>query len=285
MSQFFDELEQRLRASAEAQHAVPIASSARRGRWWRSHRRLLAVAVLTGLVGAAVPAVSAVTGLWAPDVQPQRPWGTVEASAGAHGFSCDTGPTRIDVGPPAGKEFTSVLGVLGRPRTAADQIALKYLRPLRLQGVDVTGIRYVGTAADGQRNYLIPARGFGATPWPARCLRGVPPAQRRALAHPPQRREPIVCLFSRGGGCGPLRDIREHGQYGSGGAVRGRATITGLAPNGVTAVRVTYGHSTRTFPVRHNFFTFKMGIDVEQASSPDRLEWIMQDGTVRDVTR
>jgi hypothetical protein len=36
--------------------------------------------------------------------------------------------------------------------------------------------------------------------------------------------------------------------------------------------------------VHDNFFSFLVGIDVERAL-PDRVEWLMDDGAVRDVTR
>lgn len=283
MSRFFDELEQRLRASAAEQHAphpAPVPAPAGRARRGRSRSRLLAVAAVVALTGAAVPALSAVTGLWQPDVEPQAPWGTstVEGTS----FSCPSRSPRFRVGPPIGPEFAAAFAVFARPRTAADRFERKYLRALPLIGADVDGIRRVGTAADGEPYFLIPAQGLGRQPPPAACLRGLPAEQRRAYAAMRPRMEPSICA---GDGCSTLGDLARHGSYGTSGTVRGRATVAGIVPNGVRAVTVTYGRSTRTFPVSGNFFTFLLGVDVEQASRPDRLVWRMDDGSERDVTR
>ncbi|HEX7289561.1 MAG TPA: hypothetical protein VF250_00415 [Conexibacter sp.] len=281
MSRFFDALEERLRSSAAEQHADVVEQTAPPARRRRIRRRpLVAVAVAAGAL--AVPAVAAVTDVWRPDVKPAPPMRTTVTSGPS--ASCDVGPRRLDVGPPVGAAFTSVLGVLARPRSAADAFDRRYLRGPGLLGVDVQGIRFVGTAADGKRTFIVPARGFGQQPWPARCLRGLDGRQRRRLAHPPQRREPTVCMFSGGGGCSSLADVRTHGMFGSSGVVRGRATVAGIVPNGVRAVRITYGRSTRDFRVRENFFSFLVGIEAERAL-PDRFEWLMDDGSVRDVTR
>jgi hypothetical protein len=287
MNRFFDELEERLRTATTEQHALArsrdAAPAARRRGWTRRHRRLLVAAPLA-LVGFAVPAVGAVTDLWRPDVKPAPPMRTVKERPSHDVVSCGNVPEhRLDVGPRVGAAFTSVLGVLARPRTAADAFDRRYLRPLGLLGVDLAGIRSVGLAADGKRVFVIPARGFGQQPWPARCLRGLHGHRRALLAHPKQRREPVVFLFGGGGGgVIPLAAIRAHGTYARSGTTRGRATVTGLVPNGVRAVRVTYGRSTRSFPVRDNFFSFRVAVDVEQP--PDRIEWRMEDGSVRDVT-
>jgi hypothetical protein len=47
-----------------------------------------------------------------------------------------------------------------------------------------------------------------------------------------------------GGGCGTLADVRAQGMFGASGT-DGRSTVAGIVPNGVRAVRVTYGRSTR----------------------------------------
>jgi hypothetical protein len=301
---FFDELEQRLRASAAEQHGgaaaapgsppaaaaeedggAPAAAHARRRGWLRprGNRRLVVLVVATLLAGAAVPTVPAVTGLWEPDVEPQAPRGTVVSPT--RSVSCDVKERTFRSGRPIGPEFAAVLGVFARPRTAADRFPRKHLRSLHLVGLDVRAIRRAGVTAGGRPFYVLPARGVANPAWPARCARRAPPEQRRQLTHPPLIDEPTICVMDGGGACGPLADIARHGSYGSSGTVRGRATISGLAPNGVREIRVTYGTSTETFPVHDNFFTFKVGIDVEQASSPDKLEWLMSDGSVKDVTR
>jgi len=141
-----------------------------------------------------------------------------------------------------------VLGVLARPRTAADAFDRRYLRSLGLHGVDLAGIRSAGLAADGTRAFVVPARGFGQQPWPARCLRGLHGRRRAMLAHPKQWREPVV-YFLGGGGAGiiTLAALRAHGTLGRFGNTRGRATVSGLVPNGVRSAQAqTYGrHHSR----------------------------------------
>lgn len=286
MSRFFDDLERRLRDATVERYGAdgtPRSSTPRAG-WAHRHRRLLVLAVVA-LAGLAVPAVAAVTDLWHPDVRPAPPMGTVTSSPGTAVSCRRTSSRRLDVGPPAGPAFTAVLGVLARPRTSADAFDRRYLRAPGLVGVDVDGIRYVGTAPDGVRFFVVPVRGVGRHPLPERCLRRLGPRERRLFAPRPQPREPIVCVFARGGGgCTPVADVRAYGTFGSSGTVRGRATVAGLVPNGVRDVRVTYGTSSRTFPVHDNFFSFLVALDVER-TKPDRVEWLMDDGRVRDVTR
>ncbi|HKG04446.1 MAG TPA: hypothetical protein VKB03_14810 [Conexibacter sp.] len=289
MSRFFDELEERLRAATVEQHArgVDEADAADAAGWpaacapprrRRIRRRpLLAVALAAGAL--SVPAVGAVTDVWRPDVDPAPAMRT--ATAIGTGVSCE-GPSakRVDTGPSVGPEFTSVLGVLARPRTAGDAVAAKYLRPLGLVGVDVQGIRRVGGDT-----FLVPSHGAGRPPLPAGCARKLPPRARRLYARPAEP-VPTICLIGGGGGgCTPLAEIRAHGTFGASGTRHGRATVSGLAPSGVREVRVTYGRSTRSFPARDNFFAFEVAVDVPQAGTPDRVEWLMEDGSVRDVTQ
>jgi len=284
MSRFFDELEERLRSSTTEQHAraahdVPERRPQRR----RRMRRRPLIAAALAAVGLAVPAVAAVDDVWRPDVEPAPPMKVpTGAIKPAEEITCDAPSSkRIDVGPPVDSAFTSVLGVLARPRTSADAFDRRYLRGGHLIGVDLDGIRSVGTVA-GRRWFVIPAQGLGQPPLPERCLRKLDPRARKHYEQPPQM-EPTVCLFGGGGsGCGSLAAIRAHGSFGRSGVVLGRADVAGLAPNGVRAVRVTYGRSTRDFPVRDNFFSFRVAVDVEQ--EPDRVQWLMDDGSVRDVT-
>jgi hypothetical protein len=291
MSRFFDELEERLRSSTVEQHAREardVPSPRPRRRRWIRRRPLVAVAIAAA--GLAVPAVAAVTDVWRPDVEPRQPRPPVRTvmndrprtvrSDRAHAFSCrQVAPSRIDVGPPIGREFTSVLSILGRHRTSADAFDRRQLQPL-LIGVDVAAIRYVGTAADGARTFVIPARGMRMMP--PHCLGQLRPQDRKRVLSA-ERRQPMICMQGGGGTCATLADFRRHGTFGTSGAARGRATASGVVPDGVRAVRITYGSSTREFPVADNFFSFQVALDVE-AGLPDRLEWLMEDGSVRDAT-
>lgn len=288
MRRFIDDLRDQLRANAAErfprQDAEGEQTTRTRGRapTTRRRRRLVVVA-LVALAGVAVPALGAVTDLWRPDV---RPWPAMRtATVSGRGFSCTT-PSRhgIDVGPPIGRAFTSVLGVLARPRTAADAIDRRYLEAPFASGIVVRSIRYLGTAPDQRRYYVIPAWGTGRQSLPERCLHRLPERARRSYEHPSSP-SPTICIFGGGGGsCSSLADIRRRGSWGASG-VDGRSTVAGVVPNGVRAIHVTYGRSTRVFPVRDNFFAFRVGLDAPRAVRPDRLVWELDDGTVRDVTR
>lgn len=290
MSRYFDDGARRLRdAGSDRRHQPDERHPPRRRRMRRAHgpRRFVLVGLLALVVLAVPAALATVTDLWKPDVRPLPPMGTVGAIRG-NSFSCrpirGESDLHVDVGPRVGPEFTSVLGVLARPRTPADRIERRYLRSGFAHDIDVQGVRYLGTAPDGVRYYVIPAGSLGSPPPPASCLRKLPPRVRRIYDRQP-RREPSICIQGGGGGgCMPLADIRRHGSWGASG-VGGRSTVSGVVPNGVRAIRVTYGHSTRTFPVRDNFFAFRVALQAPQAVQPDRLVWELDDGTVRDVTR
>lgn len=289
MSRFFDELERRLREGTTERYSrergdgsIP-AQARRRPTFVRRRRRPLALAAVA-LAALAVPALGAVSDLWQPDVRPAPSMRSVRAARGM-GFSCrqETG-SRVDPGPRVGRTFTSVLAVLARPRTPADVPERRYLRTSFARDIDVKGVRYLGTAPDGQRYYVIPAGGAGLPPPPDDCLRMLPPKLRRSYEHQP-RQEPTICIAGDGGGsCGSLADIRLHGSWGANGT-GDRSTVAGVVPNGVHAIRVTYGRSTRTFAVSDNFFAFRVALEAPQAVRPDRLVWELDDGTVRDVTR
>jgi len=280
MSGFFDGLERQLRASARERHG-----GARRGRLrgLRARRggRLLAVAAALLVAGGAVPAVTALSSLWEPDVAPQRPWATAPADVirGRTTFTCRARSVRPSAGPPIGRRFTDAFSVFARPQRPRDGQHDLRNRRMPLLTIDFGGIRRLGFDADRRPIDLVPGWGIGHR-WAEKCVRRMSPRQRRALL-PPVVRGPAICVD---GGCTTLSELVRHGMYGSGGVERGRATITTVVPDGVRAVRVTYGSSTRTFPIEHNFASFRVGIDVEQAASPDRLEWLMRDGSVRDVT-
>lgn len=289
MSGFFDELERRLRKQTTEHYSRPadersVPAQARgRTTFVRGHRRLLVMAAVV-LAALTVPALGAVSNLWQPDVRPAPSMRSVRAIRGMS-FSCrQETNTRVDAGPRVGRTFTSVLGVLARPQTAADVPERRYLQTPFARDIDVKGIRYLGTAPDGQRYYVIPAGGAGLRPPPEACLRKLPPRLRRSYEHPP-RHEPTICVAGGGAsGCGSLADVRLHGSWGANGVGR-ESTIAGVVPNGVRAIRVTYGRSTRTFRVSDNFFAFRVALEAPQAVRPDRLVWELDDGSVRDVTR
>jgi len=289
MSRFFDELERRLRKetterySSQPREGPVPAQARRRPTFVRQHRRLLVLAAVA-LAALAVPALGAVSDLWQPDVRPAPSMRSRRAVRGIS-FSCRQETSRrVDAGPPVGRTFTSVLAVLARPRTTADVPERRYMQTPFARDIDVKGIRYLGSAPDGHRYYVIPAGGAGL-PRPAEdCLRRLPNKLRRSYEHQP-RQEPTICVAGDGGGgCSSLADVRAHGSWGASGT-GGSSSVAGVVPNGVHAIRVTYGRSTRTFKVSDNFFAFRVALEAPQAVRPDRLVWELDDGTVRDVTR
>lgn len=280
MSRYFDELERQLREQTTKRYSTgsgggPASAQPRRsGRatFVLRHRRLL-VGAAAALAGLAVPALGAVNDLWHPDVKPAPAMRTVNGT----GFACRQASGHgADAEPRVGRAFTSVLDVLARPRTTADVPERRYLQTPFARDIDTQGIRYLGTAPDGRRYYVLPAGGSGAPQPPADC--------RRRYARQP-RRELTVCVVGGGAGsCGSLADVRLHGSWGADGA-GSHSTVAGVVPNGVRAIRVTYGRSTRAFAVEDNFFAFRVDLEAPQAAHPDRLVWELDDGSVRDVTR
>ncbi len=282
MSGFFDELERRLRAGTTDQYAgsKDARRSPARATFARRHRRLLLAAVVS-LVGLSVPALAAVSDLWQPDVRPGPSMHSVTVRGTS--FGCNSTSSRsFDTGPPIGPEFTSVLAVLARPRSARDALDRRYLRAPFARGIDAKSIRYLGTAPGGSRYYVVPAAGSGEAPPPKECLQRLPPKLRKAYEQP-ARQEPTICLVGGGtGACGSLADVRRRGSWGASG-IGGRSTVAGVVPNGVQAIQVTYGRSTRTFPVSDNFFAFRVALEVPQAVQVDRMVWKLDDGSTRDV--
>ncbi len=60
--------------------------------------------------------------------------------------------------------------------------------------------------------------------------------------------------------------------------------VTGVAPNGVANVLVSYdGTAARTWPVRRNFYSYRVALSAERAVSPD-ITWKDNDGrTIKTI--
>jgi hypothetical protein len=278
MSDFFDTVEQRLRQSA-----AQVATAPRRP-WWR--RRVALVVALAALVGFAVPAVAAITTLWTPDVPPQRPWRVTTGQS----YSCDglaSRPRSTTTTRPVSPQLTSQLAALRRPRGAADRVDARYLRTLPVIGLNRAAIRRLAVSANGSDVYVIPVEGIaGERPWPARCLDGLPRRLRRQFGRgTPDRVEPMLCVLDGGGSsCGlTASDLRRRGSFGAATVGRGDTLVTGIVPDGVTAVTVAYGRSKRAFAVHDNVVSFMTSLSPERASSPDQLQWQLADGTTRTI--
>jgi hypothetical protein len=288
MSQFFDELEQRLRTSTE-QLSAPGAHAARRARQRRPRRRRALVLAFAAVAGLAVPAVAAVTSLWTPDVVSQRP--PVATVGGAYG--CDQGgeplpSTTTDA--PVSPVLASTLGVLRRAPTVTDRLDPRMVARLGQLQVSRTAIRALGVSADGQRWYVVPARGArGDQPWPASCLRALPSTQRRrieALQRPRPSGSEICLVSAHHDTCGTtLSELSGRGVLRATGVRGARTVVVGLVPDGVRAVTLAYGSSERTFPVRDNFYSFAVALPPDRAAAPSLVTWQLASGASRVVVQ
>jgi len=297
---FLDALEDRLRATAEraAATAAPGArgDARRRGRGAMRRRgavrrRTIALAV-AAVAGTAVPAVAALTSLWTPHVTSDGPRATMPASPVCGGQTALPRPRPTTTQAPIGRELASLLGALRRPRTPADALDVRQL-DAGARGVHVGSIRMVGAAPGGQRFFVVPVDSIVRTR-PAisdRCLaRHSPRARRRLAGAPalPPTHGPLLCLQSGlGGNCGTtVGRLRDRGALAATPARAGDVRVTvvaGLVPDGVRAVTLRYGRSERTFSIKGNFYAFEVRLPIDRASHPDRIEWLLDDGTRRPV--
>lgn len=241
--------------------------------WWR--RRPALLALLATLLVAA-PATAAIGGLWDPDVEPMAAMPTVTATAvtpasegctsGSFGFG--QGPSTTNATPPP--DLARRLSVLRSPQTAADRAGEAMFRRPGIGRVARRGIRLLGTDASGQRTWLAPVlmviKARRAT---ARCPR-----------RPPSRKW-LLAQIGQGGALLNARDIENEGSMGSSGPKPSKATVVGIVPDGVASVTVTYGSTPgRTWPVRRNFFTYRVALPVEQAYQGE-ITW--NDSTGRPI--
>ncbi len=260
MTPFFDDFEQQLRAAAVAQSAPR--------RWWRRPRNVALLAV-AGL-GLATPALGRVSGVWDPGID-EPPAQTAVTVAASHSTTCKEPPTGDR--PPANARLdprlVAELAVLRRPQRDADTLPAD----LRRRGGGAPNLvartaRYVGSVAG--RRYFVAAA--SSRVHVAGC--GKQPATTRL----------DLCLLSErgGGGCGiGADDFRKQGIEGSSGASGNRSVVTGLVPDGVTAVTLRYEHSERSFAVKDNFYAFEVAVDVMRR--PDAVTWTLRNGQRRKI--
>jgi hypothetical protein len=245
---------------ADLRRTLVRTARRRRRPWWRRRPTVLGgLAVLL----VATPAAAGIDGLWRPDVPPVAPMRTVLATASDASPSCSMrgvrrGPTTVEVPPPA---VLDVLGVLRGRATAADRAGWAAARRGVRPGIAVRHVRLLGVDASGDRQWIAPRLlAVDARPATARC-----PARRRV-------RHWTIATFSDGGSGGELdaSALARQGTMGSSGTGDRKATVTGIVPDGVTTVAVSYdGSPARTWPVRRNFFSYSVGLPVERAIQAD----------------
>lgn len=257
MSPFFEELEAQLRAAAERQ------AVSRRRSWWRRRRNVGLAAVAA--VGLGTPALARVTGAWDPGVPPPPPAGTATVSSSPE-TTCRELPApavrRVALDP----ALVRLLGVLRRPQGPEDMFPAA--DRLRQTGETVVpeSIRLLGKV--GEHHYFaleILALQRGGCPTPQTPV------------------EAMLCVRddTGSGSCGEdAESLRRGGPPNQSGLNRaGNGEFVSLVPDGVEAVSVRYGSSTRTLPVRNNFYGYEIVADPTQG--PDEVIWHLRDGRER----
>jgi hypothetical protein len=222
-----------------------------------------------------------------------------------------------------------LLGVLRRPATPEDKPPDDAFRFIPGSDIYVDYIR-VAHAVSGRHYWIVPAHDtLHFDPLPHACLhqiherlrvlsRGEPPrVRRRALRfyndlvrgnRELARRGPRegVFVFDKrgdgmggGGGGGPIRFLREHGQFGSSGIDQNSSIVTGLIPDGVATVTSTFdtyrrasrakprrypAPITRTDQVQDNIVSFEVARSAEDAF-PSKMVWRDAGGKIVRVVR
>ncbi len=255
MSSFFDELEAQLRAAAERQTAT------RRPSWWRRRRNLGLAAVAA--VGLATPAVARVSGLWDPGVPPSP---SVTSTTPA--ISSSPSPTCHELPAPAARRvgfdpaLLRLLGVLRRPPGPKDVFPVPGRFRVSHQTLVPDSVRFLGTVGEHRYFVLVVLSRDGGSGCP--------------IPRTPVKAMMCVLNDNGSGGCGESPESLRRGGLQSGSNHGGNAEFVSLVPDGVEAVSVRYGSSTRTFRVRNNFYGYEIAADPTQ--SPDEVTWHLHDG-------
>lgn len=195
---------------------------------------------------------------------------------------------------PASRELTSILSVLRRPRTHADQLAPDAFAFISGFGVSLDGIRLAGVGTDGRSRFVVPALGDrfaneSCTPTLGKASgkRHARHVRRKGHVRNVRRAssvdragEPVVCLVDAGrsGACVSASGLAAHGLFAIDGD--GGSHVTGLVPDGVVGVILTSGETSSTVAVADNFFAFALERGVKESGTL-RIQWRMTDGSVR----
>ena len=213
------------------------------------------------------------------------PLGTSAARAAA--TPCSSYPTPGELAP-AGTQVPASLAakysLFRRPQRAVDRLKRgRATASLSASGLIMSGTRFLGNAGLGGRIYLVPAEHLLAFRLaPLRCL----PANQRPLEREllpllrSQYRQLALCVevLYRNTlriACAPATGTPDALLHVNG------TPAFGLAPNGVTAVTVSYQSAPpRTVAVHRNFFVI---IARSQATPPCGLQWLNPTGNVKKV--
>jgi hypothetical protein len=203
-------------------------------------------------------------------------------------------PRRLTTVPPA--TLTSILGVLQRPATPADEIpaeALAGIVPYAYSALWLGSVRLLDTVGD-KRYFLIPGV-YAPPPFPEVCVKLEPPRVRHLSEKDPQVGSygPVVTLepysAHQTGGIPFTASEIQAGTANEPALERSGSTTPfyGLVPDGVASVTVTAGGAPPTsVPVANNFFLAQ--IPALHANTPYTItqQWYAADGTlIKTVSR
>lgn len=254
--------------------ALVRAATRRHRPWWRRRPAFLAG---LAVVLVAAPATAAIDRLWRPDVEPATPWPTVTATASSSASaSCGErpfrGPRTTTATPPP--EVLGALSVLHAPESSADRAGRAAARRSGSPRVAIRHVRLLGVDAAGGRHWIVPmlvlSRARAAT---ADC-----PARKA-------KRTWMLRTFGETGGGGAIdvATLVRRGTTGASGPSDRESVVTGIAPDGVAQVSVAYdGAPARTWPVRRNFYSYRVALRAEQAFTPT-VTWQDADGRTIQV--
>lgn len=196
----------------------------------------------------------------------------------------------VETPPPAA--LLSRLEVLRRPQSEADRSVLERLRWPFLRTISGPYVRVLGRTADDTEVVLVPGtQNFALRP--RRCLRELSPRDRRFEERQRRRarrhwREVRLSLagyaaHERGGWAAGSIDARalvNNRTTSTVGQQWGGAIVSGLAPDGVATIELTFANDEiRVIDVASNFWSAVVNLAAPRAF-PVRTVWRAADGSV-----
>jgi len=180
--------------------------------------------------------------------------------------------------------------ILRRPAQGSAQLLQRMAgADFELAAVFNGSIHLIRISASGARDYmLVGYRRRGLTLGPRRCLPLLSNAQyrrdlreqRRAQRARPQT---VLCVFEVGGplgfSCLSASEV-DSIDYSTADYGRPPATVTGILPDGVSAIQASYadGRVVRA-PAQHNLLVYRVGLSAPEAQ-PQRVLWLDSRGRV-----
>lgn len=237
----------------------------------RSRRRPFLLGVLAA-VAVAAPAGAAIGGLWQPDADPV-PMSTVLAPPGQAKGAPQCGPPHLQAGrlvttdQALPQALIDRFAVLRRAQRGEDRDGLRQPSARTAPGAIAAGaVRLLGKDPNGHRHWVIPT-----IEAPSSAGSGCPAGRSEQGWH-------LAVVGDDGSSTSAAyRDLLRKPTFSARNPDRrpGQSVATGIAPDGVASVTVSYPGDPglgRTWPVAHNFFTFVVGLPEGQAASAT-IKW------------